>query len=597
MVDYLAKYDYLENKDLPRLPIPELKKTLNKYLDTVECLLTTEEFEQTKKVVEKFSKGKGPELDEELRELAKKAPTSWLAGFWDTMYMELRCPNPIHVNPAYGFVKDEKRTNYASRGAALTLGIVQFHQKIASGKKETDMERTTPLCMSQYNKLLCATRIPKVGRDILLNLKDSKHVIVIAGNQFYKLDVYEKDGNLKSETTLTGDLKSIYEDSKTRTKAPIGVLTCEDRDVWAVARDHMIEYSKLNKQSLEVIDTAIFALVLENYSPKNRNEYSQMLLHGTGRNRYFDKSFQIIVAQNGDAGINQEHSGYDGHTILFLAQAAMGYWTSNTDSIVTSLDQVKTSTVEPLSFELSEKTYADIKSAEKNTDDLFGSVDTFVVDFEDFGKKYATSHKCSPDAFIQIAYQLAYYRLRGQVGSTYESSNTKRFYHGRTGTIRSCSKDSKYFCEQFTNPTASSKEIYDAFMKACETHVRISNESKNGSGVDRHLYGMQQLAKHNIQKYSNYNMPELYTDKAYPTMKTDMLSTSNSSGTPALNLFTFGPTAGEGFGLGYIVENNAFHVACTSFKGEASQFGKSLISTLHDIKKIVDENCKTHSNL
>ena len=92
MVDYLAKYDYLENKDLPRLPVPDLKNTLNKYLNTVECILTKEEFENTKKVVEKFGKGKAIELDEELRELAKKAPTSWLDGFWDTMYLELRCP-------------------------------------------------------------------------------------------------------------------------------------------------------------------------------------------------------------------------------------------------------------------------------------------------------------------------------------------------------------------------------------------------------------------------------------------------------------------------------------------------------------------------
>ena len=359
----------------------------------------------------------------------------------------------------------------------------------------------------------------------------------------------------------------------------------------------MIEYSKLNKESLNVIETAIFALVLEDYSPKNRNEFSQMLLHGDGHNRFFDKSFQIIVAQNGDAGINQEHSGYDGHTILFLAQAAMGYWTSTNPSIST-LDEVEIkTTIEPLSFELSEKTYQDIKSAEKNAEEFIGSVNTFVVDFEDFGKKYATSHKFSPDAFIQMAYQLAYYRLRNKVGSTYESSNTKKFYHGRTETIRSCSKDSKDFCETFVNPNSTSKSIYDSFVKACETHVKISNEAKVGNGIDRHLFGMQQLAKHNIQKYTNYNMPEIYQDKAYGLMKTDMLSTSNSSGTPALNLFTFGPTAGEGFGLGYIVENNAFRVACTSFKGEASEFGKSLINSLHDIKKFVDENCKTKSNL
>jgi carnitine O-acetyltransferase len=91
MVDYTNKYPYLELQDLPRLPIPELDVTLNKYLETVECLLTKEEFQKTKKAVEEFAKGKAPKLHQELLDLAKETPTSWLEGFWDTMYLELRC--------------------------------------------------------------------------------------------------------------------------------------------------------------------------------------------------------------------------------------------------------------------------------------------------------------------------------------------------------------------------------------------------------------------------------------------------------------------------------------------------------------------------
>jgi carnitine O-acetyltransferase len=347
----------------------------------------------------------------------------------------------------------------------------------------------------------------------------------------------------------------------------------------------MIESSKINKESFDILDSGIFALVLEDYSPKNRHEFSQMLLHGNGRNRYFDKSFQIIVAQNGDAGINQEHSGYDGHSILYLAQSAYDYWTKN----AVSVKDETPSKVQPLQWELNEKTLASIKSAEKNADEFIGSVNTFVIDFDAFGKKYATKSGFSPDAFIQMAYQLAYFRLKGKVGSTYESSNTKKFYHGRTETIRSCSKDSKAFCETFMDSKATSKDKFDAFKKACETHVAISNDSKVGHGIDRHLYGMHQLAKHNVQKYTNYSVPQLYSDKAYSTMKTDMVSTSNSSGTPALDLFTFGPTSGSGFGLGYIIDDGAFHVACTSFQGEASDFGKSLTQSLKDIKVFVDE--------
>lgn len=89
MCDYSNKYEYLELKDLPRLPIPELKDTLTKYLETVEILVPEKDFQVTKEKVEKFLLGKGPQLHEELKELANKTPTSWLEGFWDSMYLEV----------------------------------------------------------------------------------------------------------------------------------------------------------------------------------------------------------------------------------------------------------------------------------------------------------------------------------------------------------------------------------------------------------------------------------------------------------------------------------------------------------------------------
>lgn len=46
-------------------------------------------------------------------------------------------------------------------------------------------------------------------------------------------------------------------------------------------------------------------------------------------------------------------------------------------------------------------------------------------------------HGFSPDAFVQMAYQAAYYSLYGRVESTYEPAMTKAFLHGRTEAIRS----------------------------------------------------------------------------------------------------------------------------------------------------------------
>lgn len=41
-----------------------------------------------------------------LQELAKESPTSWLEGFWNTMYLGWRDPVVIHINPCFVFEDD-----------------------------------------------------------------------------------------------------------------------------------------------------------------------------------------------------------------------------------------------------------------------------------------------------------------------------------------------------------------------------------------------------------------------------------------------------------------------------------------------------------
>jgi carnitine O-palmitoyltransferase 2 len=41
-----------------------------------------------------------------------------------------------------------------------------------------------------------------------------------------------------------------------------------------------------------------------------------LMLHGTAKNRWFDKSFNLVVCPDGKAGINWEHSWGDGVAVL-----------------------------------------------------------------------------------------------------------------------------------------------------------------------------------------------------------------------------------------------------------------------------------------
>ena len=45
---------------LPRLPIPKLEDTCRRYLDAQKPLLTPEQYEETKQLVNKFQKREGP---------------------------------------------------------------------------------------------------------------------------------------------------------------------------------------------------------------------------------------------------------------------------------------------------------------------------------------------------------------------------------------------------------------------------------------------------------------------------------------------------------------------------------------------------------
>jgi len=55
-----------------------------------------------------------------------------------------------------------------------------------------------------------------------------------------------------------------------------------------------------------------------------------------------------------------------------------------------------------------------------------------VTDYAGYGKNLIKKFKMSPDAYAQMAIQLAYYRLKGTVRATYESAQTRKFLAGRT---------------------------------------------------------------------------------------------------------------------------------------------------------------------
>ena len=138
----------------------------------------------------------------------------------------------------------------------------------------------------------------------------------------------------------------------------------------------------------------------------------------------------------------------------------------------------------------------------------------------------------SPDAFVQLALQLSYYRLHGRTTPVYETALTRSFHHGRTETIRSLTRESFTFVRmcgpwkgrcwkgystepeknqrdeqrkavsglslRFGGPRTlstlfqtSSSSLFALLTSALRAHALLTRAATAGRGIDRHLLGLR----------------------------------------------------------------------------------------------------------
>lgn len=82
-----------------------------------------------------------------------------------------------------------------------------------------------------------------------------------------------------------------------------------------------------------------------------------------------------------------------------------------------------------------------------------------VLVHDAYGKGYIKTCRVSPDAFIQMALQLAYYRDANRFSLTYEASMTRLYREGRTETVRPCTQESVAWVKAMCDPSSKVKYL------------------------------------------------------------------------------------------------------------------------------------------
>ncbi|KAL3708025.1 carnitine O-acetyltransferase yat1 [Talaromyces marneffei ATCC 18224] len=657
------------NQDLlPKLPIPDLESTCRKYLESLAPLQSPREHEDTRAAVHEFLKTDGPELQERLKKYAS-SKTSYIEQFWYDSYLNFDNSVVLNLNPFFLLEDDPTpaRNNQVTRAASLVSSALSFVRAVRREELPPDKVKNIPLCMYQYSRLFGTARVPTENGCIIGQNAAAKHIVVLCRGQFYWFDVLDDNNDLiMSEKDITINLQVILDDAQQTpiqeaAKEALGILSTENRKVWSGLRDLLTkDPGSNNAECLHIVDSAIFVLCLDHMEPTSTTDLCGNMLCGTSEivrgvqigtciNRWYDK-LQIIVCQNGSAGINFEHTGVDGHTVLRFASdvytdtilryaktingQAPSLWASNSPDPAKrdprSFGNVST-TPRKLQWDMIPELSIALRFAESHLADLLHQHEFQVLDFSGYGKSFITSAGFSPDAFVQMAFQAAYYGLYGRVENTYEPAMTKMFLHGRTEAIRPVSNESIEFVKTFWGDNPPEAKVA-ALKKATEKHTAITKECAKAQGQDRHLYALFCVWQRSLDGVSSVDesmslddrasddtggyassvssesissgrsnststssgrtrptpptVPAIFNDAGWDKTNTTILSTSNC-GNPALRHFGFGPTSGDGFGIGYIIKDDSISICASSKHRQTSRLMDTLESYLLEIRKLI----------
>ncbi|KAK9365743.1 acyltransferase ChoActase/COT/CPT [Lipomyces kononenkoae] len=567
---------------LPRLPVPTLQQTAERYLKSVRPLVSQDQFNNTVKVVQKFisNEGEGPALQKKL--LAKAADPkvkNWVYDWWnDAAYLTYRDPVVPYVSYFYGHIDDSKRTSPVSRGAAIVTAALEFKRLIDTKELEPEYLKNLPMCMDSYKWMFNASRVAAPGKDYPVKFSslapENKNIIVIRKNRLY-LVPHEVDGVRLSTAELEIQIQKIVDATDAQPKAlPVGAITSANRDRAAEYRKHLLAADPINADLLAKIEAASFVLALDDAAPSTYNERAHQFWHGDGANRWYDKPCQFIVCRNGVSGFMGEHSMMDGTPTCRLNDFVCDVLVNNkVDHGPSAASARQLSDPVELKFVVSDALKADIKEAEEDFAAVIALHELDVNAFKTFGKNTIKKFRTSPDAFVQMSFQLAYYRLYGRIPVTYESATTRQYQLGRTEVCRSASSDALAYVRAFDDPKVENSKKIALLRAALGSHVKYISDATAGYGCDRHLFGLKNLVD------KDRHLPEIFTDKTYGYSTTWILSTSQLS-SEYFNAYGWSQVTDEGYGIAYMINGNSLQFNVVSkFRnspGMASAIGKAL---------------------
>lgn len=587
---------------LPPLPVPTLEGSLAKYLDAIRPFSSQEEYQVTAGIVGRFGEGIGKELHQKLLQRARTR-RNWLEEWWlDVAYLELRMPSQLNVNfggpaPYLEHSWPPSEGTQLERTSISIWHTLQYWDMIRTERLPPQKAGSIVYDMDQFRMLFCTCKVPGVTKDTIYNYFKTEsegpcpsHVVVMCNGRMFTFDA-RCDGQILTPPELLRQLSYVKQSCEGEPGGDgVAALTSEERTRWAKTREYMISLDPVNKTILETIQSSLFVVCLDDTkpyaTPENYTPITLQALIGDPTVRWGDKSYNSLCFADGTFGSNCDHAPFDAMVLVTLCyyvdqqvKATEGKWKGT--ELVRSMP-----VPEELVFALDNRVRRDIDQAKQQYLETTADLQVACYAFTSFGKAVIKQKKLHPDTFVQLALQLSFYKLHCRPGSCYETAMTRRFFHGRTETMRPCTLEAQQWCLTMLDPAATDDSRRRALQLAMKKHNSLMGEAQNGKGFDRHLLGLYLIANE-----EGLPTPDLFTDPLYAKSGGGgnfELSTSLVGYTTVMGAVA--PMVRHGYGFFYQIRDDRILASCTAWRScpetDAETMFQTVCASMHQIVQL-----------
>lgn len=219
---------------LPRLPLPDLKNTMQLYFNSRQAFLSAEEFDRISNSIEEFQKDKGigQELQSRLATLANDPfIDNWQSDLYAVnIYLSRR--DPVHLTGTfYGGHLISVSHSQAERAAVMSSAAFVFKQLIDTNTVAPDFLNEEPLCMNSLKWIFNARRSPGIKVDKMHRFPGNDYLVALRHGHIFKVLLEVRD-----QAVSISNLNAIFQwilDKADEVLPSVAALTAEERSYWA----------------------------------------------------------------------------------------------------------------------------------------------------------------------------------------------------------------------------------------------------------------------------------------------------------------------------------------------------------------------------